>query len=101
MIDEVLRGEAIESDLNKLIEKRANDTSRANAEDAAERLAARSRARRYRETVLLQKLEFHRLQLEAHSRTFSRLIDRHKGALRLCEEALGIDHEHDEGDSAA
>ncbi len=100
MIDEVLRGEAIESDLNKLIERRANDMNRANAEDAAEKLAARSRARRYREAVLWQKLDFHRAQLESHSATFSKLIDRHRTGLRLCEEALGIDHEHDEEGAA-
>lgn len=99
MIDEVLHGEAIESDLNKLIERRANDTSRANAEDAAERLAARSRARRYREAVLLQKLDYHRAQLESHTRTFTRLLDRHKGALRLVEAELGITT--NEGEDAA
>lgn len=99
MIDQVLRGELVEGDLDRLIERRANDMNRANAEDAAEKLAARSRARRYREAVLWQKLEFHRLQLEAHSRTFSRLIDRHKGALRLVEAELGITT--NEGEDAA
>ncbi len=100
MIDEVLRGEAIESDLNKLIEKRATDMNRANAEDAAEKLASRSRARRYREAVLLQKLDYHRAQLESHTRTFTRLLERHKGALSLVEAELGITS-NDEGEDAA
>lgn len=100
MIDEVLRGEAIESDLNKLIEKRATDMSLANAEDAAEKLAARSRARRYREALLWQRLDYHRSQLDSHTRTFTRLLERHKGALRLVEAELGITTTN-EGEDAA
>ncbi len=99
MIDEVLRGELVEGDLDRLIERRATHMNRANAEDAAEKLAARSRARRYREAVLWQKLDFHRAQLESHTATFSKLLDRHRTGLRLCEEALGIDHQT-EGDAA-
>ena len=99
LIDEMANLERIESDIDRLIERRADGTNRANAEAAAERAQAEGRNRRYREAVLRQKLEFHRGQLEAHTRTFSRLIDRHKGALRLCEEALGITT--DEGEDAA
>ncbi len=99
MIDEVLRGEVVEGDIDRLIERRDDGTNRANAEAAAERMAAASRARRYRDAVLWQRLDFHRQQLEAHTRTFSRLLERHKGALRLVERELGINT--NEGEDAA
>lgn len=100
MIDEVARGEIVEGDLDRLIERRAKGADHANEAAALERLQAQSRARRYREAVLRQKVEFHRQQLDSHTRTFSRLLERHKGALRLCEQQLGIDTTN-EGDDAA
>lgn len=99
MIEEVQRGEQVERDLDRLISRRAEGTGHANAAAALERAQAESRARRYREAVLFQKLDHHRAMLDAHTRTFSRLLERHKGALRLCEEALGIDTTT-EGDAA-
>ncbi|MDP9476539.1 MAG: hypothetical protein M3R38_12800 [Actinomycetota bacterium] len=99
MIDEVLRGEIVEGDLDRLIQRRDDGTNRANAEAALERAQAESRNRRYREALLWQKLDYHRQQLEAHTRTFSRLVDRHKGALRLVEAELGITT--NEGEDAA
>ncbi len=90
MIDEVARIEAAEAQIDAFIERRANDMSSANAEAALERAQAASRARRYREALLWQKLDYHRGQLEAHTRTFTRLLERHKGALRLVERELGI-----------
>ncbi len=90
LIDEILRGEIVESDLKRLIERRAKGSEQANEAAALERFQAESRERRYREAVLRQKLDYHRGQLEAHTRTFTRLLERHKGALRLVEQALGI-----------
>ncbi len=90
MIDEVLRGEIVEGDLDRLIERRNDGTNRANAEAALERAQAERRNRRYRDAVLWQRLDFHRQQLEAHTRTFTRLLERHKGALRIVEAELGI-----------
>lgn len=90
VIDEVANLERIESDLDRLIERRATDTNRANAEALAEKLARESRERKYREAVLWQRLDFHREQLVRHTRTFERLLERHKGALRLVETELGI-----------
>ncbi len=95
MIDEVLRGEIVEGDLDRLIERRDDGTNRVNAEAAAERRAAASRNRRYREALLWQKLDYHRGQLEAHTRTFTRLLERHKGALRLVEAELGTTTEEE------
>ncbi len=97
---DVANMEKVSADLDRLIERRAEGTNRANAEAAAEILAADSRARRYREAVLRQKLDYHRQHLEAHTRTFSRLLERHEGALRLVEAELGITPA-DEGEDAA
>ncbi len=99
MIDEVLRGEIVEGDLDRLIERRDDGTNRANAEAALERAQAESRYRRYRDALLWQKLDYHRQQLESHTRTFTRLLERHKGALRLVERELGITN--NEGEDAA
>ncbi|MDP9485583.1 MAG: hypothetical protein M3Q49_07305 [Actinomycetota bacterium] len=99
LIDQMLRGEIVESDLNRLIERRAKGSEQANEAAALERLQAESRERRYREAVLRQKLDYHRGQLEAHTRTFTRLLERHRGALRLVEAELGITT--NEGENAA
>ncbi len=103
LLDDVASAEAIEADLDRFIERRAREAkdghSRVNAEAAAERMAGASRARRYREALLRQKLDYHRQQLEAHTRTFTRLLERHKGALRLVEAELGITT--NEGENAA
>ncbi len=99
MLDEVLRGEIVEGDLDRLIQRRDDGTNRANAEAALDRAQAERRNRRYREALLWQKLDFHRQQLESHTRTFTRLLERHKGALRLVEAELGITT--NEGENAA
>ncbi len=102
LLDDVASAEAIEAELDRFIERRAREAkdghSRVNAEAAAERMAAASRARRYREAVLWQRLDYHRQQLDSHTRTFSRLLERHKGALRLVEAELGTTNE---GENAA
>ncbi len=86
---DVAKVEKIEGDLNALIERRAKGSEQANDAAVLERLQAESRERRYREAVLRQKLDYHRQQLESHTRTFTRLLERHKGALRLVERKLG------------
>ncbi len=99
MIDEVASIEKIEADLDRFIERRAKGADHANDAAALERLQAESRTRRYREAVLWQRLDYHRRQLESHTRTFTRLLERHKGALRLVEAELGITTT--EGENAA
>ncbi len=99
LIDEVLRGEIVEGDLDRLTQRRDDGTNRANAEAALDRAQAERRNRRYREALLWQKLDYHRSQLESHTRTFTRLLERHKGALRLVEAELGITT--NEGENAA
>ncbi|MDP9481579.1 MAG: hypothetical protein M3R38_38940, partial [Actinomycetota bacterium] len=91
--------EKVEAELNGFIERRAKGSEQANTAAALERLQEERRQRRYREAVLRQRLDFHRQQLESHTRTFSRLLERHKGALRLVEAELGITT--NEGENAA
>ncbi len=101
LIDEVAKVEAAEASIDAFIERRAHDMSSANAEAALDRAQAESRRRRYREAVLRQRLEFHEEQLVRHTRTFERLLDRHRSGLRLCEEALGLPiSEQTKGDAA-
>jgi hypothetical protein len=97
---DVTRIASIETDLDRLIERRADGTNRANAEAAHERLRAESRNRRYREAVLWQRFEYHSAMLASHTRTYEALLRRHKGALRLVEAELGISTTN-EGENAA
>ncbi len=99
LIDEVLRGEIVEGDLDRLIERRAlkMNPEQQRIEDGWVESTRKYNAR-HREQRLWERLDYHRSQLEAHTATFERLIMRHKSGLRLVEEALGIESK---GDSAA
>jgi hypothetical protein len=91
----------VEAGLNELIERRARGArtgrDRANEEAQWDRWQTESRARRYREALLQQRLEYHEGQLARLTRTFEELLRRHRVGLRLCEEALGIKSEETEG----
>ncbi len=101
MLEDVVRGEMAEKELDAFIERRAKQNDKANAEAAAERMASASRNRRYRQAVLHQRLQFHEEQIHRHTATFERLIRRHRVGLRLCQEALGLLITNDEGENAA
>ncbi len=90
MIDEVLRGEIVEGDLDRLIERRARGNAAENAREELWKASVRRHHNRLRDERLWARLDYHRRQLEAHTATFERLIRRHKSGLRLVEEALGI-----------
>lgn len=100
MIDEVANIERAEADLDRFIERRALKASgeQRTVEDLGEASAWRYSAR-LREERLWARLDFHQAQLQAHTRTFERLIRRHTSGLRLVEQELGITHET-EGDAA-
>ncbi len=90
MLDEVANVEAVEADLNRFIERRARHNNEANTAEMMWKASARKHHDKLRTERLLQRLDYHRSQLEAHTATFERLIRRHKSGLRLVEEALGI-----------
>ncbi len=87
---DVARVEKIEGDLNALIERRATQRDKANAEADLWAMSERRHHARLREERLRDRLAYHRAMLEAHTRNFEELLRRHRVGLRLCEEALGI-----------
>ncbi len=99
MIDEVASIEKVEAELNGFIERRAKQNGRANAEEMAWKESTRKHNDKLRTERLWDRLDYHRRQLEAHTRTFERLIRRHKSGLRLVERELGITT--NEGEDAA
>ncbi|MDP9484535.1 MAG: hypothetical protein M3Q49_01865 [Actinomycetota bacterium] len=100
MLDEVANVEAVEADLNRFIERRARHNDEANAAEMMWKASARKHNDRLRTERLHDRLAWHRAMIDSHSRTFEALLRRHRVGLKLCEEALGIDNEHDERKTA-
>ena len=105
MIDEVQRGELVETDLSRFIERRASKVPEdrpgqeaANALQAIWRASEERQAARERRERLWDRLGWHRAMIDSHTRNFEELLRRHRVGLRLCEEALGITT--DEGEAA-
>ena len=84
------RIEAVESDIDRLIERRATQTEKVNAEEMMWKDSVRKYRVRHREERLRERIRYHEAMLEAHTRNFEELLRRHRVGLRLCEEALGI-----------
>ncbi|MDP9480010.1 MAG: hypothetical protein M3R38_30825 [Actinomycetota bacterium] len=90
MLDEVASIEAAESQLNAFVERRAKGNAAENAREEMWRASVRRHHDKLRTERLLQRLDYHRMMLESHTRNFEELMRRHRVGLRLCEEALGI-----------
>jgi hypothetical protein len=88
-LTKVMRGEVVEGDLDRLIERRAKQKD-PEEEHELWRKSVRKYNARHREAVLRQRLEWHEEQLVRHARTFEDLLRRHRVGIRLVEEALGI-----------
>lgn len=91
VLEDVVRGEMAEKELDAFIERRAlkMDPEQRRIEDGwAE--STRQYNARYREECLYQRLRYHEAMLESHTRNFEEILRRHRVGLRLCEEALGI-----------
>ena len=89
MIDEVMRGEVVEKELDLMIERRSRGVDPDEREELWMESVRRYHARN-REARLWERLAYHQQQLEAHTATFEELMRRHRVGLRVCEEALGI-----------
>ncbi len=76
--------------IDALIDRRAGQNAAENEREELWQASVRRHHNKLRTERLLQRLDYHRSQLEAHTATFERLIRRHKSGLRLVEEALGI-----------
>ncbi len=87
---DVAKVEKIEGDLNALIERRATQRDKANAEADLWAMSERRHRARLREERLRERLAYHQAMLRAHSENFQEILRRHRVGLRLCEEALGI-----------
>ncbi len=87
---DVARVEKIEGDLNALIERRATQRDKANAEADLWAMSERRHYARLREERLRERLAYHTGMIRAHSETFDALLKKHRVGIRLCEEALGI-----------
>lgn len=91
MLEDAIRGEVVEKELDALITRRALKTTseQQRIEDGWAESTCKHNAQ-LRTEHLWERLNYHRAMLEAHSRNFEVLLKRHKVGLRLCEEALGI-----------
>ncbi len=87
---DVAKVEAVEADLNRFIERRARHNNEANTAEMMWKASARKHHDKLRTERLLQRLDYHRMMLESHTRNFEELMRRHRVGLQLCEEALGI-----------
>ena len=85
--------EAIDQ-LDALIERRSRGVDPDEKEELWKAGVRKYNARLDRER-LLERLGWHRAQLERHTATFEALLRRHRVGLRACEEALGIPSEGD------
>jgi hypothetical protein len=87
---DVAKVEKVEGDLNALIERRATQNEKANAEEMMWKASVRKHHDKLRTERLHERLGWHRAQLERHTATFEALLRRHRVGLRACEDALGI-----------
>ena len=98
MLDEVANIEKVEAELSAFIDRRARGNDAENAREELWRASVRRYHARVDRERLLERLGWHRAQLERHTATFEELMRRHRVGLRLCEEALGMTAS--EGDAA-
>ncbi len=102
MLEDVVRGEMAEKELDAFIERRALKTNpeQQRIEDGWAESTRKYNAR-HREAAWRQRLEWHEAQLARHMATFEALLRRHRVGLRLCEQALGLPiSEETKGDAA-
>ena len=101
LVDEMASVEKIESDLDRLIERRAKQNEAENAREMMWKASVRKYHARLETERLWERLSWHRAMLEAHSRNFEELMRRHRVGIRLVEEALGLPiSEEAKGDAA-
>lgn len=98
MIDGVARGELVEGDLDRLIERRAKQNEAENARAELWQASVRKYHARLDRERMHDRLAWHRAQLERHTATFEELLRRHRVGIKLVEQALGVPTK--EGDAA-
>lgn len=77
-------------ELTRMIERRASsDPDPDEMEESYVASVRRFNARR-RHEALWDRLHYHEAMMEAHTKTFMQLLDKHKAGRERCEELLGI-----------
>lgn len=82
--------EKVEADLNAFIERRAQGSAKAQAEEMSWKQSVRKYHARLDKERLREQHAYHSAMIAAHTQNFERLLRRHRVGLRLAEEALGI-----------
>jgi hypothetical protein len=80
----------VATDIDRLIERRSDATPDPDILEASYVESVRRFNARRRNEDLWDRLRYHEAMLEAHTRTFMQLLDRHKAGRERCEEMLGI-----------
>ena len=81
---------AAERELDRLIERRATSDPDPDEREESYMESVRRYHARQRDERLWERLRFHERMLEAHTRTFQEILDKHRVGRARCEEMLGI-----------
>ena len=82
------------TDLDRLIERRASSDPDPDELEPSYMASVRRYLEKERREHLWQRLRFHERMLEAHTRTFQEILNKHKAGRERCEEMLGIGESH-------
>ncbi len=76
--------------LDKLIERRSSSNLDPDELEPSYAESVRRFHARHRNEDLWDRLRYHEAMLEAHTRTFKEILERHKAGVSRCAEMLGI-----------
>ena len=95
-MDVVEHAEMVEKELDAFVERRAGREPGPDEMEASYMESVRRFHARQRDERLWERLRFYERMLEAHTRTFQQILDRHKAGRARCKEMLGIQTERKE-----
>lgn len=78
------------TDLDRLIERRAPREPDVDEREPSYLESVRRFNARRRNEDLWERLKYHEAMLEAHTRTFTRILDEHRAGVSSCEAKLEI-----------
>lgn len=94
---DVERGEAAEKQLGAFIAHRSRREPDPDELEPSYAASVRGSGGRRRDEALWDRLRWHEAMLEAHSRTFEQILDKHKAGRERCERMLGIQQSEEKG----
>jgi flagellar motor switch protein FliM len=86
-----------DAQIDAFIERRSRQSTEQRPEEVMYAESVRRYHARRRDERLWERLRYHEAMLEAHTRTFQAMLDKHKAGRERCEQMLGIDNERTEG----